>query len=66
MDFREIHQMNLQMCLPAFPQKQSPPHSKLLELGIVLHFRIFKMNKLQKRGGLGGLFSFPSNNHITT
>lgn len=61
MDFREIHQMDLQMCLLAFPQKQLPPHFKLLELGIVLHFHIFKMNNLQKRG----LFSFLRNNQIT-
>lgn len=47
--FERDSQMDLQMCLPAFPQKQLRPDSKLLELGIVFHFCIFKMNNLQKR-----------------
>lgn len=64
MDFPEIHQVDLQVCSPAFPQK-SHPCFQLLELDVVFSFCLFKMDSLQKKGGLRGLFSFPQSNQIT-
>lgn len=64
MDFREIHQMEFQICLPCFLRKNYPHTLRCWNLVLCFTFIFLKMNNLHKGGDLKRIILFPFTNEI--